>query len=224
MATMFNALAAGCAAALLLLACDEKKTDMPAAPSTGSATASVAPKVEAPPAISPAMSASAAPMASASASADAAPAGATEMTLGDVKATKGKVEDGQKKFRLNLPRIQRKCIFPALKKDAAAIGTGNLKLTIEVDAEGKPKKVTHATEGKVPDDVAACIKSYVEKEIEFGNDAKATLEANLVFGPKKLARPRGGRPRVERALVKSTALQRLALGLAHTLPERRGVG
>lgn len=184
---MFNALAAGCTAALLLLACDEKKTDMPAAPSTGSATASVAPKVEAPPAISPAMSASAAPVASASASADA-PAGASEMTLGDVKATKGKIDDGQKKFRLNLPRIQRKCIFPALKKDAAAIGTGNLKLTIEVDAEGKPKKVTHAIEGKVPDDVAACIKGYVEKEIEFGNDAKATLEANLVFGPKKLTR------------------------------------
>lgn len=184
MSTKSYAFAAGCAAALLLLACDEKKTE-PAA--VAPPATSAAPKADPPAASSAAPAAPAASSAAPAASASAdAPAGAVEMTLGDVKAAKGKVEDGQKKFKLNLPRIQRKCLNPALKKDAAAVGTGSLKLTVEIDAEGKPKKVTHATEGKLPDDLVSCIKSYVEKEIEFGNDAKATLEATLAFGPKKL--------------------------------------
>jgi len=185
MATKLHALAAGCTAALLLLACDEKKPE-PTPATTATAAASTAPAASAAPAVvSSAPAVASAPAAASSAEpADAAP-GAFEMTLGDVKATKGKVEDGPKKFKLNMPRLQRKCVSPAVKKEPTAVGAGSIKLTLELDAEGKPKKVTQAAEGKFSPDLLKCITGYVEKEMEFGNDAKATLEATLNFAPKK---------------------------------------
>ena len=165
----------------LLMACDKKEETKPMetpAASTPAMTASTAPAMTSAPAV-----ASSAPMASASASADAAP-GAFELGLGTVKATKGKVGNGERKAKLNLPRMQRQCLTPALKKDASAVGAGTVKMVIDIDDQGKPLRIKTTTEGKVPADVSSCLEKYAKKDFEFDNDAPASLEVNVTIVAK----------------------------------------
>ena len=179
------------------LGCSEKKPD-PAASTVPEIVTTAAPVVtRADP------TATVAPTAAPAASeAPKAEANEAVISFDSAKATKGKVDKADRKIHAGLRALQSRCVAPANKKDPGAVG-GSLKMTLEIDKEGKVTKVTPKAEGKVPAEIVACIQEHLEKRLKLDTDgAPATLEVGYKFGPKEPgsedksgeARPRRQRP------------------------------
>jgi len=129
---------------------------------------------------------SAVPAAAGSASGEPAtegPPGTVRIHLDSAKVVTGKAETAEKTLKTNMLKLRTECVAPAIKKQANIDGT--LKVVLEFGPEGKVTKATTTVPtGKVPDDVASCVKSFYEKNIELDtNKAKAKIEATIAMGP-----------------------------------------
>ncbi len=114
---------------------------------------------------------------SAAPAASSAAAGPTVLHVETVKATKGKVDNPEKRVKSRAMILKNKCV-----KDAAA--DGKITFTLDLDKDGKLKKAAHKVDGKVPDDVVKCMEDWMKKNLEFDtNEAEAKLEVTIAVGP-----------------------------------------
>jgi hypothetical protein len=131
----------------------------------------------------PTAGASAAPSASASAEPEAEPVtGAVHIHLESVKVLSGKNDSAERAMKLSMLQLRNKCVAPALKTTPSFEGT--LKMTLEVDADGKITKASpKVTTGKIPDGVQECFTKFFQEKVQLPA-GKAKVEGTILLGPK----------------------------------------